>query len=347
MAPTGDPLEAAARARLDRGAFDFFAGGSGAERTIASNKAAWEEVALRPRVLRDVSATRTETTVLGARVALPVLAAPVGFLRHAHPDGERAWAAGIAAAGTLAVLSSRTSTPIADVAGAIGQAPWWMQVYVLRDRGLTTELVRRATAAGASALVLTGDTPRVARKGRADGAGLAIPPDWFLPDLPGDLREDPRAIQDDAVTFSDVEGLCEATGLPVLVKGVLRGDDARASLDAGAAGVIVSNHGGRQLDGAVATARALAEVAEAVAGRAELYVDGGVRTGVDVLRALALGARAALVGRPLVWALATGGAAGVRARLEGLRAEVEEALALSGATTPEDAGRDLVRSSGH
>jgi 4-hydroxymandelate oxidase len=128
---------------------------------------------------------------------------------------------------------------------------------------------------------------------------------------------------------------------------VLRGDDARASLDAGAAGVIVSNHGGRQLDGAVATARALAEVAEAVAGRAELYVDGGVRTGVDVLRALALGARAALVGRPLVWALATGGAAGVRARLEGLRAEVEEALALSGATTPEDAGRDLVRSSGH
>jgi 4-hydroxymandelate oxidase len=300
-------------------------------------------VRLRPRVLRDVAAVSTSTTVLGTPVASPVLAAPVGYLRLAHPQGEAAWAAGAAAAGALRVLSSRSSTRVADVAAVAPGAPWWFQVYIMRDRQLTAELVRRAVATGATALALTGDTPRLGSKRRG---GVGLPPGAFMPDLAAggdeDLREDPRAAQDPATTFADVGWLREISGVPVLVKGVLRGDDARACVDAGAAGVIVSNHGGRQLDGAVATADALAEVADAVAGEAEVYVDGGVRSGVDVLRALGLGARGVLVGRPLVWALAAGGAAGVRDLLTALGAELEEALALAGARSPADVGRDLV-----
>ncbi|HEX8104545.1 MAG TPA: alpha-hydroxy acid oxidase [Solirubrobacteraceae bacterium] len=332
--PDANALEAAARAALDPAVHAFYAGGTG-----PADAAAWARVGLRPRVLRDVAAVDTATTVLGVPVASPVLAAPVALLGLAHPGGEAAWAAGVAAAGGLRVLSTRTTTAIAAVADAAPGAPWWFQVYVMRDRGLTAELVRRAAAAGAGALVLTGDTPRVAAR-----APLEVPAGGYMPDLPGDLRRDPRAFQDPRTTFADVAWLREVSGgLPVLVKGVLRGDDARACLAAGAAGVIVSNHGGRQLAGAVAPAAALPEVADAVAGEAEVLVDGGIATGVDVLRALALGARAVLVGRPLVWALATGGGDGVRAFLDELRAELEEALALAGATSPADAGRDLVQ----
>lgn len=339
-------LEAAARATLDPAAYDYYAGGSGQERTLASNGPAWTDIRLRPRVLRDVAEVATRTTFLGTPVSSPVMVAPVAFLRLAHPEGESAMAAAAAAAGAMRVLSSRSSTPVAEVALAAPGAPWWLQVYVMRDRGLTAEMVRRAAAAGAEALVLTGDTPRVGRKRRHEHGSFNLPAGLYMPDLspaPGeDLREDPRSAQDAAVTFADIAWLQELAGLPVVVKGVLRGDDARACLDAGAAGVIVSNHGGRQLDGAVATAHALAEVAEAVGRDAEVYVDGGVRTGVDVLRALALGARGVLVGRPLVWALAVGGSDGVRDLLEALRNEVEEALVLAGVGSPDEAGADLI-----
>jgi 4-hydroxymandelate oxidase len=292
-----------------------------------------------------VSATATTTTLLGTDVASPVLAAPMAFLRLAHPEGEAGLAAGVAAAGCLRVLSSRSSTPVAEVAAAAPGAPWWLQVYVMRDRGLTAEMVRRSVAAGARALVLTGDTPRVGRRRRHEHGNFHLPAGLYMPDLVGewgDLREDPRSAQDDTVTFADIGWLRELSGLPVVVKGILRGDDARACLDAGAAGVIVSNHGGRQLDGAVATAHALPEVVDAVGDDAEVYVDGGVRTGVDVLRALALGARAVLVGRPLIWALAGGGGDGVRDLLDALRVEVEEALALAGARSPGEATADLI-----
>lgn len=328
-----DALAEAARERLDPDAYAFYAAGAG--------EPGWDRIALRPRVLRDVSEVATATTALGSPIAAPVLAAPVAFLCLAHPGAEAAWAAGVAAAGGLAVVSSRSSTPVAEVAGAAPGAPWWFQVYVLRDRGLTGELIGRAVRAGARALVLTGDTPRVSRR-----AEIRLPPGRYVPDLspaPGeDLRDDPRLRQDPATTFADVAWLAELSGLPVLVKGVVRGDDARACLDAGAAGVVVSNHGGRQLAGAIATADALAEVAEAVAGEAEVYVDGAIRSGSDVLRALALGARAVLLGRPLVWALATDGAGGVRALLDGLRGELEEAFALAGARSPSEVTRDLV-----
>ena len=343
MALDIDALEAAARERLDPGAYDFFAGGSGSEQSVAANREAWRRLALRPHALRDVREVSAATTVLGTAVAFPVLAAPVAVLALAHPDGERAVAAAAAAAGTLHVVSSRSSTALGEVAAAAPDAPWWFQVYVMRDRGLTAEMVARAVEAGASALVLTGDTPRVGRK-RRPGPDFDVPVEVHMPDLARgeDLRGDPRLEQDAGTSLQDVGWLAGLCGLPVVVKGVLRGDDARECLGAGAAALIVSNHGGRQLDGAIATADALPEVVEAVAGEAEVYVDGGVRSGSDVLRALALGARAVLIGRPLAWALAAGGGEGVRALLADVAGEVEEALALAGVGSPAEVALDLL-----
>lgn len=343
MALDIDALEAAARERLDPGAYDFFATGSGSEQTVAANREAWRRLALLPHALRDVREVSTATTVLGTPVVFPVLAAPVAVLRMAHPDGERAVAAAAAAAGTLHVVSSRTSTALGEVAAAAPRAPWWFQVYVMRDRGLTAELVARAVEAGAGALVLTGDTPRVGRK-RRPGPDFDVPVEVHMPDLARgkDLRGDARLEQDAGTSVQDVGWLAGLSGLPVIVKGVLRGDDARECLGGGAAAVIVSNHGGRQLDGAIATADALPEVVEAVAGEAEVYVDGGVRSGSDVLRALALGARTVLIGRPLAWALATGGGEGVRALLADIAGEIEEALALAGVRSPAEVTLDLL-----
>jgi 4-hydroxymandelate oxidase len=343
MALDIDALEAAARERLDPGAYDFFASGSGSEQTVAANLEAWQRLALLPHALRDVREVSSATTVLGTTIAFPVLAAPVAVLGMAHPDAEPAVAAAAAAAGTLYVLSSRTSTAVGAVAAAAPRAPWWFQVYVMRDRGLTAELVERAVRAGAGALVLTGDTPRVGRK-RRPGPDFDVPVEVHMPDLARgeDLRGDPRLEQDAGTSLEDVAWLAALSGLPVVVKGVLRGDDARECLEAGAAAVVVSNHGGRQLDGAIATAAALPEVVDAVAGEAEVYVDGGVRSGSDVLRALALGARAVLIGRPLAWALAAGGSDGVRALLGDVAAEVEEALALAGVRSPAEVTVDLL-----
>jgi 4-hydroxymandelate oxidase len=333
-----ESLEAQARAVLPPPVYDYFAGGAGDEVTLAANEAAWRAVRLRPRVLRDVRHVDTSTEVLGASVRAPVLVAPTAFHRLAHPEGECATAAGAARAGSLLVLSSRASVRLERVAETAG--PWWFQVYVLRDRGLTRDLVQRAAAAGARALVLTGDTPYVGRK-RRDRDGVAIPDEDFLSNLEA-LTDRAMAEQAPDVTFDDIGWLRGLSGLPVLVKGVLRGDDAARCLQAGAAGVIVSNHGGRQLDGALSTAEALPEVVEAVAGRGEVLVDGGVRNGRDVLRALALGARAVLVGRPVLWALAVGGAEGVRLWLEALREDTAHAMALAGAARVADVTADLV-----
>jgi 4-hydroxymandelate oxidase len=331
-------LEERARAVLPPDVFDYYAGGAGEEDTLAANDRAWRAVRLRPRVLRDVSRVDTSVTVLGSRVGSPVLVAPTAFHRLAHPAGERATAEGAAAAGALFVLSSRSSTRIESVAEVAG--PWWFQVYVLRERALTRELVQRAAASGARALVLTGDTPYVGRK-RRDRGSLAIPDADFRANLER-LTDVALAEQAPDVTFEDIAWLRGLSSLPVLVKGVLRGDDAARCIEAGAAGVIVSNHGGRQLDGAVATAEALPEVVEAVAGRGEVLVDGGVRTGRDVLRALALGARAVLVGRPVLWGLATGGAAGVQGVLEALREDTAHVMALAGAASVADVTADFV-----
>ena len=298
----------------------YWDGGAGDERTTTEAVEAWQRVRLRPRVLRDVSDRDTSLDLLGSRLATPVLVGPTALHGLAHPDGEVATARGTAAAGSLLVLSTRSTRPLEEVPAG----PWWLQVYVLRDRGRTRALVQRAAAAGASALVVTGDTPYLGQR-----------PVRRAP-LPPEQEQDPSA------GLEVVADLAEASGLPVLVKGVLRGDDALDCLDAGAAGVVVSNHGGRQLDRALATAVALPDVVDAVAGRAPVLVDGGLRSGLDVLCALALGADAVLLGRPVLWALAADGAAGVQACLEALTADLSHAMGLAGARRLAQISRDLV-----
>ncbi len=342
--PTLVDAERAARELLPPGVWDYYAGGSGLEITLDEAAAAWQRHRLLPRVLRDVATVTTATTVLGTPVASPVLVAPTAYSVMAHPDGEVAVARGAAAAGSLMAVSSRCSTRLEDVAAAVA-GPWWFQVYVMRDRALTEGLVRRAAAAGATALVLTGDTPYTGIKHRPLG-NLPLTDEQSLVNVADHLRPgaDPwlGMDQDPATTTADIAWLGELSGLPVVVKGVLRPDDALACLAAGAAGIVVSNHGGRQLDRSVTSADALAAITAAVGDRGEVYADGGIRDGVSILTALALGARAVLVGRPVIWALAAGGADGVTATLTALSSDFAHALALAGATSPEAVDRSLV-----
>jgi 4-hydroxymandelate oxidase len=347
-----DALEAAARERLTQVAYDYYAGGAEDEITLAENVAAWRRLRLRPHVLRDVSRGETETTVLGTPVRAPILVAPTAYQRLAHDEGEVATARGAAAAGTVLVVSTLATVRLEEVADAAPQAPRWMQIYLQRDRAATADLVARAVAAGYRALVLTVDLPVAANRRRDERNGFTLPPGMLLanlgiahPAMPdGGSALAAHIVQDftPAITFEDIGWLAEISGLPVVVKGLLRGDDAAACVAAGAAAVIVSNHGGRQLDGAIATADALPEVCDAVAGRAEVYVDGGLRGGTDVLKALAAGARAVLLGRPILWGLATGGAQGVAAVLDGYRTELIRAMALCGAAEVGDLTPDLL-----
>jgi 4-hydroxymandelate oxidase len=337
-------LERRARRLLTPEVYDYYAGGAGRERTLRANVRAWRKYWLLPRVLRDVSMVDTSVRLPGSPetvAATPVAVAPTGFQGLAHPEGEVATARGAARAGALMVLSTRSSMGIEKVAEAVASegGAWWFQVYVMRDRALTAGLVERAIAAGARALVLTGDTPVVGRK-RRDGAEGVVSDAQVLANI-GPLADVSLAGQATGVTFADI-GWLARLGVPVLVKGVLRPDDARACIDAGAAGVIVSNHGGRQLDRALPTALALpgvaAELARAPEGTApgdpgRVYADGGLRTGEDVLTALGLGAHAVFLGRPVLWALACDGADGVRDLLTGLTADLAHAMALSGAGT--------------
>jgi 4-hydroxymandelate oxidase len=319
--------------------YNYFATGSGIEETLIANVTAWRTLFLRPRVLRDVSSVDTSTTVLGTPLPAPIAVSPTGYQRLGHADGEVATAKGTAEAGGIFTLSTRASASLDEIEAVAG--PWWFQVYVLRDRELTERIVRRAAETGARALVLTADTPYVGTKARHTGFPANFDAPSVIPEL-GE-REDEGVWQNPAVTYADIGWLRELSGLPVVVKGVLRSDDAKACLDAGAAAIWVSNHGARQLDGAAPTAAALPEVVEAVGSECEVYVDGGIRTGRDVLRALAIGARAAFVGRPVLWALTTAGADGVRELLTGLRAEFEEALQLAGCTSLADIDHDLLR----
>jgi 4-hydroxymandelate oxidase len=287
-----------------------------------------------PRVLRDVSTVDTSVRLPGlpeTAAATPLAVAPTGFQGLAHPEGEVATARGAARAGALMVLSTRSSMKIEEVAEAVASegGAWWFQVYVMKDRTLTARLVERAVAAGARALVLTGDTPVVGRKRRDRTEGV-VSDAQVLANI-GPLADLSVTGQAADVTFADIGWLARLGGVPVLVKGVLRADDARACLAGGAAGVIVSNHGGRQLDRAVPTALALPAVAAGLGSSVPVFVDGGLRTGADVLTALGLGARAVFLGRPVLWALACGGADGVRDLLTGLTSDLAHAMALAGA----------------
>ena len=335
--------EAEAAKRLSPGAYGYYAGGAGDEVTLRDNVAAFGRWQLRPRVLVDVAGCTTATTVLGEELSMPLAVAPVAFQRVAHPDGEVGMARAARTVGTAMCLSTlATSTP-AEVAAA-GSLRWF-QLYVFRDEGVTRELVAQAREHGFTALVLTVDTPVVGRRERDFRTGFTIPPEVAVASLGGGGMTPAEAfsLMSPSVTWRDVARLAEAAGLPVLVKGVLTAEDASLACEHGAAGVIVSNHGGRQLDGVAATIDALPEVAEAVGGRVEVLLDGGIRRGADGVTALALGARAGLVGRAPLWGLAVDGEAGARHVLELLRDEIALGLRLLGCPSPAEVTRAHVQ----
>jgi isopentenyl diphosphate isomerase/L-lactate dehydrogenase-like FMN-dependent dehydrogenase len=343
-----DDFEAAARERLHPGAHDYIAGGAGDEHTLRENRAAFARWELRPRVLVDISSVTTATTVLGAEVALPVLVAPTAFQRLADPEGELATARGAAAAGTIMSLSTLSSVTPAELAAAAPGAAQWFQLYWSRDRGFTQGLVEAAFASGFSALVLTVDLPVAGRRERDARAAFRLPDDLPLPNIPQELRGDDfhtalHAVVDDTLTWGDLEWLHSISSLPLVVKGILTSEDALLAAEHGAAAVVVSNHGGRQLDGVPPTLDVLPEVVEAVGERVEVLLDGGIRRGIDVLKALALGARATLSGRSVLWGLAAGGEEGVTRVLELLRREIELGLKLLGCPSPADVTRSHVR----
>ena len=351
---TIDEYEALARERLERSAYDYYAGGAGEERTLGANRDAFNAITLRPRVLVDVSAIDTRTTILGEGIDLPVMLAPTAFNRLAHPDGEMAAARAARAAGTIMIGSTLSTCSLEEVSTAC-DGPMWFQLYVYKDRAFTQELVARAERCGYRALVLTVDTPLLGRRYRDVRNNFVLPEGITMKNFEAAMTNAARwgahssfssyvhDLFDATLSWSAVEWLRGQTNLPILVKGILTAEDARLAVDAGVSGVIVSNHGGRQLDGAVASIEALPEVVDGVAGRVEVLMDGGVRRGTDVLKALALGARAVCIGRPYLWALAAAGEEGVRDVLRILREELALAMALSGRPAVAAIDRSLVR----
>ena len=338
--------ERAAEERLDPGTFGYIAGGANDEWTMRENLAAFNRWVLRPRTLVDVSEVRTATRVLGTEVAMPVLVGPTAFQRMAHPEGEPAMARGAAAAGTVMCLSTLATGTIEEVGTAAGDGARWFQLYWSPDRGVVQDLVERAAAEGYGAVVLTVDLPVLGRRERDLRTGFEIrddvPVPLFLALAEGTGAVSPADINwavDNSLSWRDLEWLRSVSSLPLVVKGILTSEDAVLACEAGAEGVVVSNHGGRQLDGVAASIDALPEVVEAVGDRAEVLMDGGIRRGTDVVKALALGAQAVLVGRAPLYGLAVGGAEGVERVLELLREEVVLALALCGCASPADVTR--------
>ncbi|MEU8434464.1 alpha-hydroxy acid oxidase [Streptomyces sp. NPDC029216] len=334
---TLDDYHAAARSRVEATAWDYIDGGSGDETTLRESLAGYRRYRLRPRILVDVSHCDTRTTLLGSPVALPVAIAPTGFHGLVTPEAEAACARAAGETGTLMVVSTFATTRLEDVA-RVARGPLWMQLYVFRDRSVSEDLVKRAEAAGYRALVVTVDAPvrghrvRDLRNAFALPAGLA--PANF-PDMPADGSSAELAALmarriDPAFTWDDLAWLRSVTRLPIVLKGILTAEDSARAAESGVAAVVVSNHGGRQLDGSVTALDALPEVVDAVAGRCEVLIDGGIRRGSDVLVALALGARAVLVGRPVLWGMAVAGAQGAQAILSVLGSELKNAMALCG-----------------
>ena len=339
-------LEALAEARVDKLAWDYIAHGAGDEITMRDNVAAWERLRLRPHVLRDMSDVQTTTSVLGTTIDLPVLVAPTAMHRFYCDEGEPATARAAARAGTVMVVSMAATTSLEDIAAAAPDAPHWAQMYMLRDHGLSRSLAERARDAGYAALMISVDGAAIPRRSRLSGGSLTPPPSFRFPNLapPGTDNADLMAMVDfdSSVTVDDLAQFREWSGLPIVTKGVMRGDDAAACVDAGVVAIAVSNHGGRTLDGTIATADALADVVEGVGGRAEVYVDGGIRNGSDIVKALALGARAVMVGRPVLWGLAVAGEDGAAGVLAVLADDTRRALALCGADRPERVTPDFV-----
>ncbi|HTR74509.1 MAG TPA: alpha-hydroxy acid oxidase [Solirubrobacterales bacterium] len=330
-----------AERKLEPGARGYFSGGAGDEVTLRDNVAAWRDWRLRPRQLTGVEEVSTAVEVLGAPVAAPVLIAPVAYQRLLDPEGEVAMARAAATAGTVMCLSTLANTRPADVAAAAPGGRRWFQLYPFRDAGVTRALMAEAVDAGFEAVVITVDAPPGGNRERDVRSGFTLPAEVEIPSVAAALGgsrtvtvEETFELMSRSLTWEDLGAIAADAGVPLLVKGLLTAEDAKLAIEYGAAGVIVSNHGGRQLDRAVTTAEALPEIVDAVAGRAGVLVDGGIRRGTDVAIALALGADAVLVGRPTAWGLAAAGSAGAERVLAILAAELELTLALLGVATP-------------
>jgi 4-hydroxymandelate oxidase len=346
---TVDDLEAAARGRLPQMVFDYYAGGAGEEWTLGENRRAFGRWSIRPRVLVDVANVDTRTSVLGAEVPFPILLAPTAFQRMAHPEGELATARGAKALDALMVVSTIATVSLEDIA-ATGVRRWF-QLYVLKDRDMTAAMVKRAHVAGYEAVVLTVDTPILGRRLRDERNRFSLPEGITMANLEGLGLPDSTGSglfsffldrHDASLTWDDVAWLRSLSPLPLILKGIVTAEDTRLAVQAGVEGIVVSNHGGRQLDGAPGTLDALSEVVDAAEGRTEILLDGGVRTGSDVFKALALGARAVMVGRPYLWGLAVDGAGGVRRVLEVLRDDLILTMALAGKAAIADIDRSAV-----
>lgn len=338
-----DDYRSLAQGLLPQQLWDYIDGGSGDELTLGTSRRAFNDMLLRPRVLVDVSERQTSTSLFGAQLAAPLGVAPTAYHRLVHPDGESATARGAGAAGALFVVSIFASRTLEEIAQA-ASGPLWLQLYWLHDRTALAELATRAEAAGYQALVLTVDAPVIGKRLRDLRNGFAVDPDVRAVNLDSALMASTHtslpgasaiathaaATFDQSITWADLAWLRGITDLPVLIKGVLSPADALLAVAHGVDGIIVSNHGGRQLDGAIPALRALPEVVAAVAGRVPVLLDGGVRRGRDILIALAYGASAVLVGRPVLWALTVGGADGVANLLEMLTEELSHTMALTG-----------------
>lgn len=348
-----------AKTVLSQTTWDYYSSGSWDEVTLQDNLDAFQRFKLRPRMLVDVSHRNLQTTILGQPIEFPVLIAPTGFQCLAHPDGELATAKAANQAGTMMILSTLSTKSIEEVSEIrtalnpnVGQI---FQLYVHRDRELTRSLVERTYAAGFCAICLTVDTPVLGKRERDSRNQFTLPPELELANFRGaKLALDSEVGQSEsglftyvqqqispAITWTDIDWLASISPLPIVVKGILRGDDAVKAIERGVRAIVVSNHGGRQLDGAISTMDALEGVVTAVDGRAEVFVDGGIRRGLDVLKALSLGAKAVTIGRPVLWGLSVAGAAGVAHILEILKDELDLAMALSGCTCLADIARDL------
>jgi isopentenyl diphosphate isomerase/L-lactate dehydrogenase-like FMN-dependent dehydrogenase len=338
---------------LEPGPYGYYAGGAEDEWTLRENREAFRRLLLRPRVLVDVGDIALATTVLGTNVSMPILVGPLAFQRLANADGEKATARAAAAADTIMCLSTLTTTTPAEVAAGAPEAPRWFQLYWFRDEGVTRGLVDQAVEHGYRAIVLTVDAPVAARRERDLRNDFRLPPETRVASLEAALGGPLQVpvhelfhLISPSIAWRDLERLAGWSRLPLVVKGVMTAEDALLACEHGAGALVVSNHGGRQLDGVAATIELLPEVVDAVAGRIEVLLDGGVRRGTDVAKALALGARAVLIGRAFLWGLAVDGEAGVARVLQLLRDELTVTLALLGCATPADVTAAHVRRAG-
>ncbi|MFL5654811.1 MAG: alpha-hydroxy acid oxidase [Ktedonobacteraceae bacterium] len=329
--------EALAQARMEPAAWDYYQSGVDDEVTLRANRSAFERIRLRPRVLVDVNTCDMRTTLLGTTVSMPILIAPTGLHCLAHPEGECVTAQAAGNVDTLMVASSSATRSLEDIARA-ASGPLWFQLYFY-GRKNAGGLVQRAEVAGYRALVITVDAPRWGRKERAMRSSFSLPSHLVEANFSGEEDVDEYA----AITWEGLDWLRSLTALPIILKGILTAEDAVLAIEHGVDGIVVSNHGGRQLDGVPASIETLPEVVEAAGGRCEIYFDGGIRRGTDILKALALGARAVLIGRPILWGLAANGLEGVSHVLELLRAELELAMALAGRPTLVSIDRSLVK----